>query len=86
MSKEGLIAKVPSEQRRREVALLQAEPFQAEIKAKSRSPEWDLAWHSQEAVKHRHGRSQVVADELQEEAGPDGEAPGCTIWEDPTGC
>ena len=27
----------------------------------------------------------MVADELQEAVGPDGEAPGCIIWKDPTG-
>jgi hypothetical protein len=29
------------------------------------------------------GRSQVVTDELQEEVGPDVEAPGCTICKGP---
>lgn len=68
---------------------LRKEPFQTESRAKSQSPERDLAWHSAAAVKHQHGkrkgRSQVVADELQEAVGPDGEAPGCIIWKDPTG-
>lgn len=31
-------------------------------------------------------RSQVVADELQKEVGPDVEDPGCTICKGPPGC
>lgn len=90
MSKEGLIEKVPSEQKMKGGAPLGEELFQAELKAKSKGPDWDLASHRQEGREARAcweaGPSQVVAGELQEEVGPDAEAPGCTICKGPTGC
>lgn len=60
------------------------------MKAKTQGPDWDLADHSQEGREALacwgKGRSHVVADELQEEVGPDVEAPGWAICKGPTGC